>query len=197
VKGSVVGELTPILRKYVGPFLCSHPMAGSEKTGVQAARPDLFDHTVCAVTPSSSNEQTDIDRLSQFWEALGTKTIVLSPQLHDVLVGRTSHLPHIIASQLVNAVLEPGPNIRQQACLCGSGFRDTTRIASGSPEMWRDIALANQQNLTAILRAFADDLEHFIQLLQKTDDDGLLDFFTTARDRRDAWLDEREDLKSL
>src|SRR4051812_25898957 len=154
VKGSVVQELEPLFPNFVG----SHPMAGSEKTGPAAATTELFHDAVCVVTPTARSNPKAVDRIEELWRSVGGMTRRLSPEIHDELVGRSSHLPHVLAAQLVNYVL--GPNRSQdQALLCANGFRDTTRIASGSPEMWRDIALSNRENVIRELAGFIDHLE--------------------------------------
>ncbi len=105
---------------------------------------------------------------------------------HDLLVSRSSHLPHIIAAALANLVLNPAnPKTRPQ--LCATGFRDTTRIASGSPEMWRDIALANRKNVSRSVDVFAAELKKFQSALKRGDAEAVGKFFVTAKERRDNW----------
>ena len=146
VKASVVSELESLVQKSGAHFVGSHPMAGAEKTGVSPARADLFVNTVCVVTPTKKQTRPALKKVGQFWRAVGSRVLELKPEIHDALVSRSSHLPHIIAATLASHVLHPAQP-KHQAALCANGFRDTTRIASGSPEMWRDIALANRENL--------------------------------------------------
>jgi prephenate dehydrogenase len=160
VKASVVAELEPLVAGAGAHFIGSHPMAGAEKMGVSSARPDLFKGAICALT--------------------------LPPELHDDLVSRSSHLPHVVAAELANYVLSP-VHPKEQGMLCANGFRDTTRIASGSPEMWRDIALANRKNLARVLGVFIEDLQEFQLALEKQDVKAIEEFFHQARERRDAW----------
>ncbi len=150
VKGSVVQELEPLVSGAGAHFIGSHPMAGAEKMGVSAARADLFDQAICVVTPTPGSDAGCVRRLETFWADVGAKPLRLSPEIHDDLVSRSSHLPHVVAAELANYVLSP-VHPKEQAMLCATGFRDTTRIASGSPEMWRDIALANRKNLARVL----------------------------------------------
>ena len=105
---------------------------------------------------------------------------------HDLLVGRSSHLPHVVAAALAALVLDP-KQPREQASLCATGFRDTTRIASGSPEMWRDIALANRKNLGRSLDVFAAELKKFQSKLKAGDATAIEEFFITEKSRRDHW----------
>jgi prephenate dehydrogenase len=111
----------------------------------------------------------------------------MSPGLHDELVGRSSHLPHVLAATLANAVLDP-KQPKQQGALCANGFRDTTRIASGSPEMWRDIALANRENLISALDFYIENLQGFRQVLKSKNEKAITKFFETAKKRRDEWV---------
>ncbi|MGA2787794.1 MAG: prephenate dehydrogenase/arogenate dehydrogenase family protein [Verrucomicrobiota bacterium] len=186
VKASVVRELESLIQKAGAHFVGSHPMAGAEKTGVSAARADLFERTVCVVTPTRKTNRVALKKLKQFWSGVGSCVLELTPEVHDLLVSRSSHLPHIIAATLASQVLNPGQP-KQQAALCANGFRDTTRIASGSPEMWRDIALANRGNLAKSLATFIADLEKFRRVLKKADAKAIATFFETAKLRRDHW----------
>jgi prephenate dehydrogenase len=189
VKASVVQELEPLFAKANAHFVGSHPMAGGEKMGVSAARADLFEKAVCVVTPSAQSNANAVKSVENFWREIGSRVIKLSPETHDELVSRSSHLPHVIAAELANYVLSP-THAKEQALLCANGFRDTTRIASGSPEMWRDISLANQKNLSRVLRIFIEGLEEFRHALDDGDTKAIEEFFEQAKKRRDKWRSE-------
>jgi len=186
VKGSIVQELEPIVEAAHAYFVGSHPMAGSEKTGMAAARADLFRNAICLVTPGAHATADAICAVQNFWKALGGWPIRMSPELHDDLVSRSSHLPHVVAAELANYVLSPA-HPKEQALVCANGFRDTTRIACGSPEMWRDIALANRKNLSRVLGVFIEDLQEFQLALEREDAKTIEEFFTKAKQRRDQW----------
>ncbi|HXJ56598.1 MAG TPA: prephenate dehydrogenase/arogenate dehydrogenase family protein [Verrucomicrobiae bacterium] len=186
VKAPVVAELEPLLLQAQAHFIGSHPMAGSEKMGVGAARADLFETAICAITPTPHSVPSWIERLERFWKDLGARPLRLTPDLHDDLVSRSSHLPHVVASELANYVLSP-VHSREQGLLCANGFRDTTRIAAGSPEMWRDICLANRRNLARVLGVFIEDLQEFRLALERQDLQAIEEFFKQAKERRDAW----------
>jgi len=186
VKGSVVRELESLVTKSGAHFVGSHPMAGAEKTGVLAARAGLFAGTVCIVTPTKKTSAVALKKVEQFWKSVGSRTLRLTPEIHDALVSRSSHLPHVVAATLASHVLNPA-HPKAQPALCANGFRDTTRIASGSPEMWRDIALANRRNLAKSLDAFIADLQKFQRILKKADARAIAAFFETAKQRRDHW----------
>ncbi len=186
VKGSVVRDLESLLAKAGAHFVGSHPMAGSERTGVAAARADLFANAACVITPTRCSNKAAVRKVQQLWKSVGSRILRLTPEVHDDLVSRSSHLPHVVAAHLASLVLSPGhPN--EQGMLCANGFRDTTRIASGSPEMWRDIAVANRENLMRALAGFVDGLSDFRRALRKGDERAILDFFEQARQRRDCW----------
>jgi prephenate dehydrogenase len=195
VKASVVRELESLVAKAGAHFVGSHPMAGAEKTGVSSARADLFVNTVCVMTPTKKTNQAALKKTGQFWRAVGSRVLELKPEVHDVLVSRSSHLPHVIAATLASHVLHPAQP-KHQAALCANGFRDTTRIASGSPEMWRDIILANRENLRVVLDDFVRELQKVqallrVQrvraLLRAADARKLEEFLATAKHRRDNW----------
>jgi prephenate dehydrogenase len=187
VKGDLVRNLQPLFAEHGIEFIGSHPMAGSEKKGVSAARADLFEKAVCVVTPGSGNKPENVERIRSFWRLLGSRVIDIPAELHDELVSRSSHLPHVLAAALSNYVLaERFPP--QQARLCAGGFRDSTRIASGSPEMWRDICLTNAPEIARALNEFLAELEAFQKALAEKDAPAIETFFSNAKMLRDSWL---------
>jgi prephenate dehydrogenase len=153
VKYPVVTALSEKLPKFVG----SHPMAGSEQTGIEAARRELFDNTVCIVTPREDTDKAALNLVFEFWKSLGCQVRTLAPQEHDEIVARISHLPHLVAAAVVNVVCSDGAHPLN---FVGPGFKDFTRIASGPPEMWTEIAVENRQEI-------ARGLDHLIEELGK------------------------------
>lgn len=186
VKAGIVRELKSIFSNSGAHFIGSHPMAGAEKTGVAAARENLFENAVCVLTPTKKTNLAALKKLKNFWKSLGARVLKMDAAQHDLLVSRTSHLPHVVAATLANLVLSPA-NPKQQAALCANGFRDTTRIASGSPEMWRDIALANRKNLSRSVDVFVAELKKFQSALKSDDSKAVEKYFATAKQRRDNW----------
>ena len=186
VKAGVVRDLEPLAREAGAHFVGSHPMAGAEKTGVAASRVDLFANAVCVVTPGKRSHKPAARAVEGLWRAVGGRVLRLAPEVHDALVSRSSHLPHVAAAALANYVLDPRHPKRQPE-LCATGFRDTTRIASGSPEMWRDIALGNRRNLNGAIEALIRDLRRFQRALRGQDAAAISAFFKQAKRRRDAW----------
>lgn len=186
VKATVVKQLKPLVAKAGAHFIGSHPMAGAEKTGVAAARESLFENAVCVVTPTHKSNPSALRKTEQLWKSVGARVMRLAPELHDELVSRSSHLPHVAAATLANLVLDP-KHPKPQSLLCANGFRDTTRIASGSPEMWRDIAMANRKNLSRALDRFIRELKNFQNTLNHGDEKSAEKFFERGKQRRDAW----------
>jgi prephenate dehydrogenase len=136
VKGKVERDLAPLLVNNAH-WIGSHPMAGSEKSGFGAARADLFDGATVVITPTARTSLLAEKRAGEFWSALGGRVVSLDPETHDTYVAQISHLPHLVAAALVN---HSSAEARE---LAGGGFRDTTRVASGSPELWAEILAAN------------------------------------------------------
>jgi len=188
VKASVIAELEPLVLNAGAHFVGSHPMAGAEKTGVAAASADLFVNAMCVITPTANSEARAVNQLETFWRDVGGCPLKLSPELHDDLVSRSSHLPHVVAAELANYILSP-VHPKEQALLCANGFRDTTRIASGSTEMWRDICLANRKNLARVLGVFIEDLQEFQHALENQEAKAITEFFQQAKQRRDRWCE--------
>lgn len=186
VKKSLVRDLSVLAGKARAHFVGSHPMAGSEKTGVAAAQPGLFVDCICVITPEADSNRGAVRKVVKLWESVGSRVLRLAPDLHDQLVSRSSHLPHVLAAQLSNLVLDPR-SPKHQATLCANGFRDSTRIASGSPEMWRDIAVANRPHLLRALDEFMRGLSGFKRVLEHGDQAAISRFFEQAKQRRDRW----------
>lgn len=186
VKESVVRELEQLTAKAGAHFVGSHPMAGTEKSGVLAARPNLFECAVCVITPTSGSNRTAVNKTRRLWKSVGCRVLHLSPSEHDAMASRASHLPHIVAATLATTVLDRKSPPAQSA-LCATGFRDTTRIASGSPEMWRDIALTNRREIGRALKEFVRQLGNFQRALDRNDAQSISRFFATAKQRRDSW----------
>jgi prephenate dehydrogenase len=184
VKGPVVAELSAILHPALR-FVGSHPMAGSEQQGLHAARPDLFKDHVCIVTPDAASDKSAIQEIGHFWEQLGCKVRQLAPLEHDQVVAAISHLPHLLAAVLVKSVADQTPAALGFA---GPGFRDTTRIASGGPEMWSEILLSNRDAVRNSAEVMIEKLRDFLTLLDSAspgDQASMIQFLTTAKAQRD------------
>jgi len=164
-KARIVVEMEKTFAGKQVKFVGSHPIAGSEQHGLEAARADLYRGAVVALTPTPRTSRKSLRVVSKFWRALGAEIVVVSPQEHDRIIARTSHLPHIIAALLAGCVGREDAG--KYGKLCGSGFRDTTRIAEGDPELWRDILENNACFLRRELEAFEKKLKHLLAGLKK------------------------------
>ena len=178
VKASVVRAVEPVLPRFVG----SHPLCGSEKAGVAHARGDLFEGAACAVTPTGQSDAAAVEMVSGFWTALGGKVVSLTAEDHDTIVARTSHLPHVVASALVNAVLAQ-PRAGESMFL-GTGFRDTTRLADSDGQMWLEIASANRVELAATMKEFELLWAEMTRAVEAADGEGLRGIIDRARSFR-------------
>lgn len=187
-KSDVVAAARVALGQSLPQFIPGHPIAGAEKSGVAAARVDLYRNRRVVLTPLPENSPADVARVRAAWECCGAQVSELSPVEHDRVFAAVSHLPHLLAFALVHD-LAVRPNSEQLFGFAAGGFRDFTRIASSHPEMWRDICLANRAALLGELDAFMAELLRTRVLLASGDGAGLEAMFSTARDRRDAWLD--------
>ncbi len=144
-------KFLPSSYSYIG----SHPFCGSEKQGMEEANPDIFQGSICFVTPEEEEEKGRVKFLRNFWESIGSKVILTSSSRHDEIVAFTSHLPHFVAVTLVNSIPE------KLFSFTGSGFYDTTRIARGGVQIWEDIFLTNQKNLLEAVENFESELRKF------------------------------------
>jgi prephenate dehydrogenase len=190
VKGNLVKEMEKIFNQSQAAFVGSHPMAGSEKTGVKYASANLFNGSVCIITPTVNTKASVIEKVETLWTLAGATILKTDPETHDKLVAYASHLPHVIAAALVNLVLKES-HISAQKKVCANGFRDTTRVASGSPEMWLDIVMENKEQITGAIKQFELVLNQVREAISKNDQDAVLSFLTTAKQKRDSWLAER------
>lgn len=189
VKAPVVEALLPIFeRTGRGRFIGSHPMAGSEQAGLSAARADLFEGTVALLTPHPEADPAALEAAAALWRLVGCAIHTLPPADHDTAIGLVSHLPHLIAASLVDFVCAQNP---QAIDFCGNGLRDTTRIASGLPEMWTEILATNRAALGAQLEAFIARLQEISRDIASGDDSKLQAFLTNAKVRRDRHIQRR------
>ena len=181
-KCDIMDAVTPLLKNSQAEFIGSHPIAGSDKTGLDAATVDLYNNAMVIIT-ATNESSSSTERLIDFWHQLGTKTSVMSAEQHDQIMAATSHLPHIIAAILVDTVLNPN-NTKNITEFCGSGFRDTTRIAGGSEEIWHDIVKSNKVAITKQLDSFTTVLHQFQTLLENDDFEQLRTFLANNMERR-------------
>ena len=147
-------------------FVGGHPMAGSHETGVDAARATLFENATCIVTPTESTQSDSLQLVRNLWEFVGGVPHLLSPEIHDLLIGAASHLPHLIASLLTNTVANVEAEQQKALDFTATGFRDSTRIAAGSPDLWTGIFTQNREVLLSLIDDIVGNLTEFKTLLQ-------------------------------
>jgi prephenate dehydrogenase len=166
-------------------FVGSHPMAGSEKRGVEFARTDLFENATCILTPTERTDAAALAGVEEFWRLLGMQTTRLSPEEHDRLLADVSHLPHAVAAALVAMQEDAG------LPLAGKGFLDATRIAGGDGGLWRDILQDNADNMRASLGRLRGELDRLLSLLEQGNGEQLEAWLNAAAGRREALLRQK------
>jgi prephenate dehydrogenase len=184
VKGPVFNHLSKIFKGRCC-YVPSHPMAGSEKSGLEAARVNLFENAVTIISPDLCQDKAVLERLTEFWREVGSIPLFVDVPTHDRLVAAVSHLPHLLAAILMMHVAEFASD---GLAFVGNGFRDSTRIAAGSPELWKEILLANRSDLLTNLYRFRDTLNETIGVLEANDVKSLQAFLDAAKRSRDKLI---------
>ena len=180
--GSTKGAIVEAAEKYFPPhvlFVGSHPLAGSEKSGVAHAAADLFKGTVCLMTPSDKTNKVARDKVKHFWTTIGAEVKLVDPVKHDEILAYVSHLPHIAAFALIRAV--PDDYLQYGA----AGLRDTTRVAGSSPKMWSDIALSNYRNVLKTIDETVKSLSEIRKAIVDRDEQSLMNYLTQAKTKRE------------
>lgn len=172
----------PHPRRFVG----SHPMAGSEKFGPEHGRPDFFERSVCLVECGASLDPQARETVVRLWRSVGADVVDIDPILHDALLARTSHVPHVVAAAIATLAVRRG-DVRQ---LIGNGFRDVTRIAGSRPEVWRDICATNRKAILEGLEELRSHLAQFCRALSSDDADAIEQYFNEGRAARHQLVDE-------
>lgn len=181
VKAAVLAGAGAVCRQAGVAFVGSHPMAGAETPGLDAARAGLFENAACLLTPDAATDPAALEKVDQFWTALGCRTSRLDAHRHDEVVARISHLPHLSAVAATLASFKPDASMAQFAA---GGLRDTTRVASGLPSMWREILAENRTAILPALRDLHAVTGDLLEILDQGDDDRLLACLEEARQLR-------------
>ncbi len=181
-KLGIVEKVSQGLAVMAGPpqFIGSHPLAGDHKSGPESARPDLFEDAVTVVTPTTTTSSEAVIRVTELWESVGCKVHSATPQKHDDMLAITSHLPHVAAAALASVTPE------EALPLTATGWADTTRVAAGSSELWRDILLANSKAVAAGIESLENELQAYRKALVELDATELQNLLEQGRQRRDA-----------
>ncbi|NLO82105.1 MAG: prephenate dehydrogenase [Clostridiales bacterium] len=167
-------------------FVGGHPMAGTEHSGYKASIPHLFENAYYVLTPLASTPAWVLDNLKALLSSIGAIPLVMEPRLHDRIVGCISHLPHVVAAALINAIQKVDDPQHFKERLAAGGFRDITRIASSNPLMWRDISLSNGEQLVELIDHMIDNLSEFRNYINDNDRHGVENFFSRAKAFRDS-----------
>lgn len=185
--GSVKGEICRFassLLKNGAQFVGSHPMAGSEKSGMEHASADLFKDRPCFVTPLDQTPTKSVDQVVSFWTRIGAEVVTLPPDRHDEIVAHISHLPHLAASALCSLLAGNDPSWRHYA---GGGLRDTTRVAGGNPSLWLEILFENRDEVLRALASYQDELQGFHAALSNRDIHQMKALLERGKDYRDQF----------
>ncbi|MDB4040478.1 prephenate dehydrogenase/arogenate dehydrogenase family protein [Methylophilaceae bacterium] len=188
-KSNVMSEAKFVLKDKFSQFIGSHPIAGSEKHGASAAKKDLFQDKNIILTPNKENSLEQIKKLTEFWELLGGIVTNMQAKNHDQIFSTVSHLPHLLAFSLVNLI----NNKEDKETLlnfAASGFRDFSRIAASSPEVWKDITIQNRESIIKDLNLFQKEIIKLINLIDIKDQRKLEDYLKLASITRKDWTEE-------
>lgn len=185
-KRDVIDAARRVLREQAGVFVPAHPIAGKELSGVEHADPDLYQGRQVILTPIERTLRAQLDKATALWSALGCQVLQMPPEDHDAAYAAVSHLPHMIAFALMNAITDQAQGQRFLS-LAGPGFRDFTRIAASDPSVWRDILASNREELIAQSRQFQRALHAFERAISNGDPDALEALIDKASQARSHW----------
>lgn len=193
VKGSVIRDVEPHLPEGVA-FVGGHPIAGTEHSGPDAGFAELFRERWCVLTPGPTSTPEAVEKLAAFWRGLGSRVETMSPEHHDLVLAITSHVPHLIAYNIVGTVAELEADTQSEVIkFSASGFRDFTRIAASDPVMWRDVFLNNKEAVLEMLGRFTEDLTALQRHIRRDDGEALQALFTRTRDIRRGVIEAGQD----
>jgi prephenate dehydrogenase len=185
VKGEIVSACEPLMQPGTY-FVGGHPIAGTEKSGVESSFPTLYEGRRCIITPTPDSDPGALARVARMWEIAGSEVIMMDTAKHDHVLAAISHLPHMVAYALVNAVGDYDRFDESILKYSAGGFKDFTRIASSDPAMWRDIAMMNRDGIIELTDFFSVYLSDLRSLVERGDAVGLEEFFTRSKEKRDA-----------
>mgnify|MGYP006273585641 CR=1 FL=1 len=191
-KTSVIEAFQSVFGYVPVNFVPAHPIAGAERSGVIAAKEDLFSGRRLIMTPMPNTDTLAISKISQFWQSIGSSVSTMSIDHHDMVLAATSHLPHVLAFALV-AMLGHKDEQKEIFKYAAGGFKDFSRIASSDPTMWQDICLANKQHIIPLIQQLKTELTSIEELISNEQATELYETFTYARNARQRFLDQLED----
>ncbi len=193
-KASVIAQMEPHIPESVH-FIPGHPLAGTEKSGPDAGFADLFQNRWCIFTPLPGTDPAALEKLSDFWRRCGANIDTMDPSHHDMTLAIVSHLPHIIAYNIVGTADDLETVTKSEVIkYSASGFRDFTRLAASDPTMWRDVCLHNKDAILEMLARFSEDLASLQRAIRWGDGDKLFDLFTRTRAVRRSIIEAGQDI---
>ncbi|RVC58347.1 prephenate/arogenate dehydrogenase family protein, partial [Mesorhizobium sp. M4B.F.Ca.ET.088.02.2.1] len=193
-KASVIAQMQPYVPAGVH-FIPGHPLAGTEKSGPDAGFAELFENRWCIFTPLPGTDPAALEKLSEFWRRCGSNIDTMDPQHHDMTLAIVSHLPHIIAYNIVGTAEDLESVTKSEVIkYSASGFRDFTRLAASDPTMWRDVCLHNKDAILEMLARFSEDLASLQRAIRWGDGEKLFDLFTRTRAVRRSIIEAGQDI---
>ncbi len=190
VKMSVIEAIKPFCRSGI-EFIPAHPIAGTEFSGPESGFLELFEGRWCILTPLPESSIRAVEQITKLWEACGSHVEIMEPKHHDLVLGITSHIPHLIAYTIVGTANELGDDIKSEVIkFSASGFRDFTRIAASDPVMWRDVFLNNKEAVLEILQRLTEDMSEMQRAIRKGDGEFLFNKFTETRAIRKSIIEQ-------
>lgn len=194
VKGSVIKQMKPYLPNTVH-FVPGHPVAGTEYSGPDSGFASLFEERWCILTPLAGTDENAVESLTKFWKACGSMVEIMEPDHHDLVLAITSHLPHLIAYNIVGTADDLATDSKSEVIkFSASGFRDFTRLAASDPTMWRDVALHNKDAILETLGRFSEDLSALQRAIRRNDGEQLFEMFTRTRGIRRSVIEMGQDV---
>jgi len=190
-KGSVVHAAQSAFKTLPKTFVPGHPIAGTEKSGVEASFSELYENRRIIITPLETSSGNAVSKVKSMWQACGADVVETSIEHHDEVLAATSHLPHMLAFSLVDTLAKMDSK-NEIFDFAAGGFRDFTRIASSDPDMWRDICLANGDALVAMIKKFSDDLQLLSKAIENNDSAYLEKTFSRAKKARDEFCEDKK-----
>ncbi len=191
VKSQVVDAAKLALGDKFRQFVPGHPIAGTEKNGPAAAFAELYQEHRVVLTPTEQTDEVAIKKVRNMWKAAGAEVSIMTAEHHDDVLAATSHLPHLLAFNLVDMLAEGGGDVAEVLRYAAGGFRDFSRIASSDPEMWRDISLTNSTAILSLLKKYQHQMSLLQQAIEQQDADYLIAVFERAKQARDTCFNEQ------
>jgi len=191
VKSQVVDAAKLALGDKFRQFVPGHPISGTEKSGPAAAFAELYQEHKVVLTPTKQTDEVAIKKIRNMWKAAGAEVSIMTAEHHDDVLAATSHLPHLLAFNLVDMLAEEGGDVAEVLRYAAGGFRDFSRIASSDPEMWRDISLTNSTAILSLLKKYQHQMSLLQQAIEQQDADYLIAVFERAKQARDTCFNEQ------